>query len=117
MTNKLDLDKPYRCRDGRPAGVARGPGERLYGWFEGVDGNPCLGSWEPDGSWLVNRDHQADLVNTPPRHKRTIWVNVYDDARVSATYLSKKFADEMALSDRIACLCVDLDFEEGEGLE
>ena len=50
-----------------------------------------------------------------PRIKRTVWLNVYDNEVISL-FVVKEKADSMALEGRIACIRVDLDFEEGEGL-
>jgi hypothetical protein len=56
-----------------------------------------------------------------PRHKRTVWLNMYADA-LHGPYLSRYDANEWAVSNqygnktRIACIKIDLDFEEGEGL-
>jgi hypothetical protein len=48
-----------------------------------------------------------------PRHKRTVWINVYPDH--AAIHPHRQSADYNNVC-RLACICVDLDFEEGEGL-
>jgi hypothetical protein len=51
----------------------------------------------------------------PVRHKRTVWINVYNHYAVCCS--SRKNADEDTTHGRrIACIKVDLDFEEGEGI-
>jgi hypothetical protein len=58
----------------------------------------------------------SDLIEVRPRHKRTVWLNMYGTGIVGETCSSKQHADLAAAYNRIACIKVDLDFEEGEGL-
>jgi len=55
-----------------------------------------------------------DLAECKPRIKRTVWLNVYENGQ--ALYLSKEIADGMAHKRRLACVKVEIDCEEGEGL-
>lgn len=50
-----------------------------------------------------------------PRIKRIGWVNVYPD-RTSAIIKDKETADKYATPGRIACVKIEIDCEEGEGL-
>jgi hypothetical protein len=56
-----------------------------------------------------------DLAEVKPRIKRTVWLNVYDNEVISL-FVVKEKADSMALEGRIACVKVEIDCEEGEGL-
>jgi hypothetical protein len=73
-------------------------------------------SWSKNGSYKLayGQEHDNDLIEVRPRHKRTVWVNIYDDSK-PALHLSRELADQYRC-DRIACIKVELDFEEGEGL-
>ena len=59
-----------------------------------------------------------DLIEVKPRIKRTVWLNVHVNRSVVA-HNYREEADNLFCKDvapRIACIKVDLDFEEGEGL-
>ena len=64
-------------------------------------------------SFMVNT--VDDLIEVKPRIKRTVWLNVYDNEVISI-FVVKEKADSMALEGRIACVKVEIDCEEGEGL-
>ena len=64
-------------------------------------------------------ESNMDLINFPVRHNRTVWMNVYPIDGVSNpnhAHMSKEEADKCRNPNRIACLELELDFEEGEGL-
>lgn len=50
------------------------------------------------------------------RHKRVVWLNVYEDGTEEYVHPNKEEADASARDGRIACLKIVLDFVEGEGL-
>ena len=114
----IDINKKYRTRDGREVRIYATDGQedwpihgatlQSFGWS-----SDC---WTKDGSTLTNMPHSHDLIEVRPRHKRVMWVNVYRDDWDAYTAASKEDADENASDDRIACIKVELDFEEGEGL-
>ena len=57
------------------------------------------------------------LIEVKPRIKREYWVNLYSDRYDSFCHKTRKAADANAISDeRIACVKVSIDCEEGEGL-
>jgi hypothetical protein len=113
----ISKDKTYRTRDGREVRIYATDGgvgksmvhgatlDEAPGWF------PRL--WYPDGSHTENGD--LDLIEMKPRIKRTVWLNVYDNEVISL-FVVKEKADSMALEGRIACVKVEIDCEEGEGL-
>ena len=59
-----------------------------------------------------------DLAEVKPRIKRTVWLNVYGSSNASdgQYYGSKTVADIHAGYGRSACVKVEIDCEEGEGL-
>ena len=116
----IDINKKYRTRDGREV--------RIYA-TDGGGRNPVHGSIKEEDGWIFqvwpqngryfeddDEDYRIDLIEVRHRHKRTVWLNVYEDDLDAYTAASKKNADENASEDRIACIKVKLDFEEGEGL-
>jgi len=114
----IDINKKYRTRDGREVRIYATDGHGSYsvhgavlneeGWF------PIC--WTEQGELShVQLAHSAlGLIEVRPRHKRTVWLNIYDDSK-PALHLSRELADQYRC-DRIACIKVELDFEEGEGL-
>jgi len=53
----------------------------------------------------------SDLIEVRPRHKRTVFLHVFKNSTVCAT--EEAYYE---ITNRIACIKVELDFEEGEGL-
>jgi hypothetical protein len=72
--------------------------------------------WHEDGRLVHNvlAVDLSDLIEVRPRHKRAVWLNVYNNG--IREWRTKEDADRYAGDTRIACIKVDLDFEEGEGL-
>jgi len=118
----IDINKKYRTRDGREVRIYATDGDgsgsaihgavkNFYGWVATV--------WNPDGKchWGAgcygDPTPANDLIEVRPRHKRTVWLNVFHHNVMAF------FTSEGAKSNgygRIACIKVELDFEEGEGL-
>jgi hypothetical protein len=114
----IDINKQYRTRDGREVRIYATDGEhgelvhgaikhKEYGWQSML--------WFADGHYHDGENSCCDLIEVRPRHKRTVWVNVYGRPDDVTAYNDKWKADQ-SVSPRIACIKVDLDFEEGEGL-
>jgi hypothetical protein len=114
----IDITKKYRTRDGREVRIYATDGRGIY---------PVHGAVKVEGGWLpytwkatgvegVNNVNDVnDLIEVRPRHKRTVWLNVYKDCPSVVGWNSKEAADGPAHT-RTACIKVELDFEEGEGL-
>ena len=81
---------------------------------------------------VCNPPGQGDIIRhvpkPKPKVKRTVWMNIYKDNAIFA-YLSKERADsavrkelnsfdenDYEVVDRIACIPVEIEYEEGEGL-
>jgi hypothetical protein len=114
----IDKFKTYRTRDGREVRIYATDGTDDQGIHGAVkDGNGwTIAAWYGDGVHArSSRNGPRDLIEVRPRHKRTVWLNVYGRPDDVTAYNDKWKADQ-SVSPRIACIKVDLDFEEGEGL-
>ena len=113
----IDINKQYRTRDGREV--------RIYA-TDGIMPRPIHGAvkssydstwhsfqWHEDGRLVHNilAVDLSDLIEVRPRHKRTVWLHVWNGGTVCATEETYYVP-----TGRIACIKVELDFEEGEGL-
>jgi hypothetical protein len=111
----ISMDKKYRTRDGREVriyaldGISPSP---VHGAFLTIDGWATC-NWTKTGEKFLVGESFIDLVEVKPRIKRTVWLNVYAREDRPST---KKQADEHAFDTRLACVRVEIDCEEGEGL-
>ena len=114
----IDINKKYQTRDGREV--------RIYA-TDGGSRNPVHGSIKEEDGWILqvwpksgryddDEDYRIDLIEVRPRHKRTVWMNMYSEGFISSEHEDKEAADRSAFAGRIACIRVELDFEEGQGL-
>jgi hypothetical protein len=113
----IDKNKTYRTRDGREVRIyatdnggfkpVHGATAAHYGW--------CLREWNEDGTIGAYTD-PCDLIEVKPRIKRTVWLNVYRDRVKDGVHECKGEADYHADRTRLACVKVEIDCEEGEGL-
>lgn len=115
----VSIDKQYKTRDGREVRIYATDGGGnfpVHGAIRKGDGWAAC-TWTADGRCYDSGEiSDMDLVEVKPRHKRTVWLNVYPPKYPTFAFPSKPYADESAAEGRIACLKIDLDFEEGEGL-
>jgi hypothetical protein len=115
----IDKSKQYRTRDGREVRIYATDGDRhapIHGAISHPDGSWTMLSWLEDGGWCKDHETNFDLIEVRPRHKRTVWLNVYDGNPMVQAFKDRTLADNNAWHSRIACIKVDLDFQEGEGL-
>jgi hypothetical protein len=114
--SKIELGKQYRTRDGREARIyavdgqahapIHGATKEMRGWV--------VREWAEDGQYLdVRSDY--DLIEVRPRIKRTLWVNILPGDSFAA-YHSRDLADSYQIRHRKACVPIEIDYEEGEGL-
>jgi hypothetical protein len=121
----IDKSKTYRTRDGREVRIYatdEGCGvASVHGAIKTKDGVWHVYSWSEDGLSIFGRERDEDLIEVRPRHKRTVWLAVYPNGYIEATSklewrngpcINGPYDGEKP----IACIKVDLDFEEGEGL-
>ena len=111
----IDPRKTYRTRDGREVRIyavdgsgsvpVHGAIKNTYGW------EPY--QWIKDGRSYL-KDGPDDLIEVKPRVKREVWVNVYP--HMEAIWARREDAEEAGGDDRIACVKLVIDCEEGEGL-
>jgi hypothetical protein len=114
----IDINKKYRTRDGREVriyAINEGCGvASVHGAIKTKDGVWHVYSWSEDGLSIFGRKRNEDLIEIRPRHKRTVWVTVYPMNRYQIS--DENIQCDIYPPKRIACIKVELDFEEGEGL-
>jgi len=114
----IDPEKTYRTRAGGEVRIYAVDGDEempihgavltQHGWK--------VNSWGRDGKWCPNLTDDVDLIEVKPRIKREVWVNVHRDGCLSA-WRHKPEPNEFGPDDdRIACVKLTIDCEEGEGL-
>ena len=122
MINEIDINKQYRTRNGREVRIYATDGGGTCSVHGAILKN---GEWESTrwnkyGVDIYNSHYKDNLVEVKPRIKQTIWVNVYPESVslkiMSVSWPSKERADNQAMSNRIACVKVEIDCEEGDGL-
>jgi len=111
----ISMDKTYRTRDGREVRIYATDGGGMhpvhgsikmnYGW------RSC--TWLFDGR-ITCADSCGDLIEVKPRIQRTVWVNVY--ANGFSGWGDRETADANSSLTRLACIRVEIDCEEGQGL-
>lgn len=107
----IDKSKTYRTRDGREVRIYATDGyssAAIHGAYKDDEGRWLQHCWHKNGKCYENG---FDLIEVRPRHKRTVWLHVFQNSTVCAT--EEAYYD---ITNRIACIKVELDFEEGEGL-
>ena len=111
----IDINKTYRTRHGHEV--------RVYA-TDGWDASPIHGAIKVEGDWrfscwsasgIHHQDRGYDLIKVRPRHKRTVWLNIYGSESFTS-HISREQAEDEQDTNRIACIKVKLDYEEGEGL-
>jgi len=110
----IDINKKYRTRDGREVRIYATDGAQCGTCVHGaVFNNEWWGSvtWNSNGSAHSWREDDLDLIEVRPRHKRTVWLHVFKHTIVAA-----EEPPLAAIAGSLACIKVELDFEEGEGL-
>lgn len=113
----IDKNKQYRTRDGREVRIYATdgyPSLTVHGAIKLEDGWEIV-AWRSDGRLGGYAESDSDLIEVKPRIKCDVWVNVYHGGIVNVRY-TKADADDDATSDRIACVQLTIDCEEGEGL-
>lgn len=111
----ISKDKQYRTRNGREVRIYATDHEGGYS-VQGAYKSEAGGWWSH--SWIINGkdpcDDDFDLIEVKPRIKREFWVNVYPQDYSTAN--TRQLADAYPCNDRLACVKVEIDCEEGEGL-
>jgi hypothetical protein len=118
---KIELGKKYRTRDGREAriyAVGLNGDDMVHGAVKSSETDRwTISSWYNSGAWGCKRESELDLIEVKPRIKRTVWLNVYPEQLATRhVHHSRSDADRSNTLRRIACVKVEIDCEEGEGL-
>ena len=112
----IDINKKYTTGVGHEVRIYAIDGGGYWPIHGAMKSNDGLGwltaSWEKDGGHHVEA---YSLVEVKPRIKQKVWMNIYKDGCIPG-YKKKIYADEAAASNRIACVQVEIECEEGEGL-
>jgi hypothetical protein len=112
----IDKNKQYRTRDGREVRIyaTDGGGHRPIHGAIREDENWIAYTWLYDGVAALDCN---SLIEVKPRIKREVWVNVYPDS-VGSVCKTREEADRLrpCTHNRIACVKLTIDCEEGEGL-
>ena len=111
----IDINKTYRTRDGLEVRIYATDGDNnktIHGavWSDGWQ----FRLWYADGSYNKDIESKMDLIEVRPRHKRTVWVTIYPMNRYHIS--DENIQCDIYPPKRIACIKVELDFEEGQGL-
>jgi hypothetical protein len=127
----IDINKQYRTKNGFAVRIYATDGMGLYpvhgAMFISLDhrdnwsGHNIKGwsfeCWTPDGRHYQGNE-DFDLIEVKPRIKRTFWFNIVSETQgATIGCLSKEHADRLQAPNRIACVKVEIDCEEGEGLD
>jgi len=116
----IDINKKYRTRDGHEVRIYATDGYGPYsvhGAVEPKTGVWILESWTTNGKTSCEVDGSSDLVEAKPRIKRKCFMNIHkDDGLISWGHKTKEQADQNSGPARIACVEIEIDCEEGEGL-
>ena len=115
----IDINKQYRTRDGREVRIYATDGARgkVHGAILTNEGWEHR-TWNGSGVIVLCQEHDYDLIEVRPRHKRTVWLIVW-----SSNYIQVMNTPEWQISTSgrsgevpYACVKIELDYEEGEGL-
>jgi hypothetical protein len=113
----IDLEKQYRTKGGREVRIYATDGKYPFivqGAIQDKNGEWEQVNWTKLGNFNLVDGCQNDLVEVKQRIKRTIWLNIYEYCFLCCS--SKEEADHYDGDDRLACVKVDIDCEESEGL-
>lgn len=115
----IELGKQYRTRDGQRARVICADAKYLGFPVIALIGNDLAENavWCSACGRFGIGDSGLDLIEVRPRIKRKVWLNVYADDGAARCYRSEVEAHLAAdASQRLACVEVEIDVEEGHGL-
>lgn len=123
----LDLSKPVRTREGRPARIVatdrKGTQYPVVAFVIDLDGHEYITTHTKSGKISAHTLGAAacgDLVNVPNRVQGSLWLNVYrpEEKLGICAYATRELADEAQARSvhRVACIELKYDVEEGTGL-
>jgi len=115
----VDKDKQYRTKTGFAVRIYATDGGGTYSVHGAILKNGEWGffRWNKYGVDIYGSHDGDNLVEVKPRIKRTFWFNIVSETQgATIGCLSKEHADRLQAPNRIACVKVEIDCEEGEGL-
>jgi hypothetical protein len=110
----IDISKKYRTRDGREVRIYAidiGQSSPIHGAF--LDEKEWrIWTWWGTGRYSDIFSNDLDLIEVKPRIKRTVWLALYPNGGVRIV------SDDCTAVEKgcLACVKVEIDCEEGEGL-
>lgn len=130
---KFDPTRPVKTRNGRPAKIIDSDlkseiGKTIiakieYPHYDSNNGKyrtiEEIKTFFSNGRFDKLFDGNEDLVNIPEKVKLEGWLNVYRENSglwTGAIHSNKPDADKRSAIERFACIKIDIDVEEGEGL-
>lgn len=112
----ISMDKQYRARCGYEVRIYAVDGGAKYPVHGAIfiNGEWELHYWDKNG--ICKYGPAFNLIEVKPRIQREYWHNVYPNASDVNIQKTREDADLWAANDRIACVKIIIDCEEGEGL-
>ena len=108
----IDMNKQYKTRGGKDVRIYEIYDSEIHGTYKEPLGKWVITTWYLSG---LNTEYTyLDLIEVKPRIRCSYWFNVYP-TETSWGYATKELADKGAL-DRIACVEIKIDVEQGESL-
>jgi hypothetical protein len=114
----VDWSKPIQTRAGRKArllGEIIGRDDPFAVAVMTEDGREDVLYYFASGKFYVNATCVNDIINTPERIEREVWLTLYRSGDIS-TDETEEAAKANRDKDRIACVRVQIDCNAGEGL-
>lgn len=118
----VDINKQYRTQDGEKVRIYCIDGSGTYPVHGAIFDDEVevwmVNSWTSKGMTREGHNDPYDLVEVKPRIQREYWMNLYNSGSGSV-WKNRQNADEGAKgtkNNRIACVKIVIDCEEGEGL-
>ncbi|MEN6301116.1 MAG: hypothetical protein ABFD96_00230 [Armatimonadia bacterium] len=115
----IDPKKQYRTLDGREARVYALDGAGIFCVHGAVKNQKgwCLTTWDSEGVNIPGGSN-SDLIEVKPRIQRELWVNEYRYSNGLRHWVAFDSREDAAMGDddRIACVKLVIDCEEGDGL-
>jgi hypothetical protein len=119
MENQTKPQPTHRTRSGLKAGIYstdNGGEYPVHGWYEDEKGDRIATSWT--NNLRYRREVKLgglDIFPLPKKIKVQGWLNVYSESYCEI-YDEKHIADNLG-KKRIACIPIDIEVEEGQGIE
>lgn len=112
----IDKTKQYKTRSGLPVRIYATDSGGNYPVHGAIlkNGRWVQHSWTSEGKRLTRGTCSSDLIEVKPRIQKTMWLNVYN--YMCKGHVSREEADRIAAPNRRACIQIEIDCEEGEGL-